>query len=63
MGVRTHFQSRGSGDARERIWEAALPEGQNKGDPWKQEHNFKGVEFIKIHHTNFKMLSLVEEIM
>lgn len=24
-----------------------MPEGQNKGDPWKGEHNFKRIEFIK----------------
>lgn len=56
MGVRTHFQSRQEWEKgeKERIWEAGMPEGQNKGDPWKQEHNFKGAEFIKIHHTNFK---------
>lgn len=30
-----------------RAWEAGIPEGQNKGDAWKEEHNFKGAEFIK----------------
>lgn len=64
MGLRPYFHSRGSGEGRDekehRDW---MPEGQNKGDPWKEEHNFKGIEFLKIYYANFKMLPLVEEIM